>query len=268
MSKIHAVIKELHRLDEMAGRDIWINKIHPVAKLIVTLVYLIVLMSFGWNQVTSLLTMSLYLIIILVLGDFSLLKIIRRLWFVFLAITIFAFLNPLFDTRIYATVGEYAVSVGMVSAITLTIKGYFSLIAVSILGESTTMNDICYALKCLHFPKLFVTMIALINRYVMMLLQETSRTTNAYSLRSYSGDGIKSKAWGSLLGNIILRSIDRAERIYESMMLRGFNGTFYYSCKDDSARKSFAYAVCFSLSFIVLRFVPIFEIIGEFLCNL
>ncbi len=254
MSRLHAVIKELHRLDETAGRDIWINNLHPVAKLSVTLMYLIVLMSFGWNQITALLLMSLYLIINIVLGDISLLKIIRRLWFVFAAITLFAFINPIFDTRIYAKFGEYNITSGMVAAVSLTIKGYFSLVAVSILSETTTMNDICYALECLHFPNLFITMISLINRYIMMLLQETSRATNAYSLRSCRGNSIEKRAWGSFLGNIILRSIDRAERIYESMTLRGFNGTFYYTGRNNNILWSCIYAVCFILSFIVLRF--------------
>lgn len=268
MSKVHNVIRELHRQDEMVSRDIWINKIHPVAKLCVTFGYLVSVMSYGWDNILPLVSMCLYLIINLILGDISFINILKRLWFIFVAITLFALLNPVFDRNVYAVINGYNITNGMISAIALTLKGYFSVIAVSILGETTSMNDICYALQKLHIPKIIVTMISLINRYIMMLLQETNRTLNAYSIRSPYEKGVNKKAWGSLLGNMILRSIDRAERVYDSMVLRGFNGSFYYSRNNENNALSVVYAVLFLLSFIVLKFIPLFEITGEWLCNL
>lgn len=272
MNKVQTVIRELHILDEKVNRDVWINNIHPVAKLLVTFCYLLILMSFDKKEITTLLSMSLYLIIITITADISVINIIKRLWFLFLTITLFACINPVFDRSVYTYLGSIAITTGMISAITLAIKGYFALVAVSILSETTSLNDICYALNCLFVPKIITTMIYLINRYMMMLLQETNRVMNAYSLRAPKDKGIKKKAWGAFLGNMILRSIDRAERVYESMLLRGFDGSFYYKNKSENNSKnkiaSLFFTVMCVVCFIIFRFIPVFKIAGELICRL
>ena len=42
----------------------------------------------------------------------------------------------------------------------------------------------------------------------------------AYALRAPGEKGIHFRAWGSLLGQLLLRSVDRAQLVYESMLLR------------------------------------------------
>lgn len=61
-------------------------------------------------------------------------------------------------------------------------------------------------------------------RYISVLLAETQRVVQAYELRAPGQKGIHFKVWGSLMGQMLLRSMDRAEVIYESMCLRGFVG--------------------------------------------
>ena len=48
----------------------------------------------------------------------------------------------------------------------------------------------------------------------------------AYSLRAPNQKGIHISAWGSFLGQLLLRSMDRAQELYYSMLLRGFRGEF------------------------------------------
>ncbi|MFQ6930295.1 MAG: CbiQ family ECF transporter T component [Eubacterium sp.] len=66
--------------------------------------------------------------------------------------------------------------------------------------------------------------IQLIYRYINVLLKETKRiVVEAYSLRAPGQKGINFKAWGSLPGQLLLRSIDRATDVHNSMSLRGYN---------------------------------------------
>lgn len=53
-----------------------------------------------------------------------------------------------------------------------------------------------------------------------------AEVVQAYELRAPGQKGIHFKVWGSLMGQMLLRSMDRAEVIYESMCLRGFDGVF------------------------------------------
>ena len=57
-----------------------------------------------------------------------------------------------------------------------------------------------------------------------LFFKETDKTLLAYSLRAPGQKGIFIKTWGTLVGSMMLRSIDRAVNVYESMMLRGFKG--------------------------------------------
>lgn len=50
--------------------------------------------------------------------------------------------------------------------------------------------------------------------------------SQAYALRAPGQKGINLKAWGSFAGLLLIRSIDRAQTVYESMQLRGFTGEF------------------------------------------
>lgn len=78
--------------------------------------------------------------------------------------------------------------------------------------------------------------------------------------------GIHFRAWGSLLGQLLLRSVDRAHLVYESMMLRG------YGWRDDPAptrqpqKGSAAGTVFFVATLmycILFRVIPIFELLGQ-----
>ena len=54
---------------------------------------------------------------------------------------------------------------------------------------------------------------------------------NAYTLRAPGQKGVHISAWGSFLGQLLLRSMDRATALYQSMQMRGFTGEFYYAEK-------------------------------------
>ena len=89
------------------------------------------------------------------------------------------------------------------------------------------MEQICYALRKIHVPQILVTVLLLIYRYLVLMMKEADRITQAYLLRAPGEKGIRKSAWGSVAGQMLLRSMDRAQRVYESMTLRGFRGEFF-----------------------------------------
>ena len=74
--------------------------------------------------------------------------------------------------------------------------------------------------------------------------------------------GIQFQAWGSLLGQLLLRSIDRAQLVYESMQLRGFAGSFPPGQKKHGGWLFLAVTVFYCA---VFRAVPVFELAGRLL---
>lgn len=99
-------------------------------------------------------------------------------------------LNPLFDRQIVVQVGTLAVSGGVLSMLTLILKGVFCLLASFLLMATTTIEAICRALRQLHVPKLLTNLLLLTFRYVGLLLSEVAVMQQAYSLRAPGQKGI------------------------------------------------------------------------------
>ena len=106
--------------------------------------------------------------------------------------------------------------------LSLMVKGVLTVLATYLLIATTTVESVCGALRMLHIPGILVTEFLLICRYVSVLLSEADRMWQAYSMRAPGQRGVAAGAWGSMIGRLLLRSMDRAKALYQSMCLRGF----------------------------------------------
>ena len=73
-----------------------------------------------------------------------------------------------------------------------------------------------------------MTQLLLSYRYLTLLLEQADTIAQAYALRAPKQKGEHFKVWGSLAGQLLLRSIDSANNLYDSMLLRGYQGEYYY----------------------------------------
>ncbi|MCU0542016.1 MAG: energy-coupling factor transporter transmembrane protein EcfT [Oscillatoriaceae cyanobacterium Prado104] len=92
-----------------------------------------------------------------------------------------------------------------------------------------TLPPHCFgiALKGLPLPKGLQEIVLLAGQYLEILLSEVNRMKTAAQLRGLSGTG----GWlryvsSATIGALYLRSLDRAERVYAAMTIRGYQGTF------------------------------------------
>ena len=264
MDKISQALRQIHRLDELAAKDCFINRIHPVCKLLITLFYCVLVVAFDKYHLSQLLVMAIYPIIMYELANISILKTLYRLKILLFFIALFGIFNPLFDKTPLIILGNITITGGMVSMMTLLIKGIFSVLASYLLIATTSIEGICYALKRLYVPKILVTQILLLYRYIPLFLLEVKHTLEAYALKTTQKRGICFKTWGSLVGLILLRSIDRANDVYQSMCLRGYRGEFYAFSTKKMRWIDSVYLIVWIVILLLLRFVSIAEIIGGF----
>lgn len=263
MSRLNNAIHEVNRIDETAAKDQWINNIHPLVKLLLTFIYIIFVVSVNEYRLDSLIAMTVYPVAVFILGELSLKECLKRLRFVLPIVFIVGIFNPLFDRRPYAMFYGITITTGMISMVSLIIKGVFSVIASYILVATTTIEKICHALRMLHVPAVIVTQIMLMYRYILLLLNEAHRITQAYELRAPGQKGVHFKVWGSLSGQLLLRSIDRSQAVYESMCLRGYTGEFeYYNKVKINPSDVWYFIMCLALM-IVLRYIPVIRMAGS-----
>lgn len=255
MSRISDAITDLHKMDMEAGKAGWLQGIHPLPKLLVTLLFILLAVSFGKYDLSGILKMGIYLIVLFVIGDISVKLLLKRMKIVLFLVCLVGIANPFFDRRMLFSLGGLTVTGGMVSAVTLMLKGIFAVSASYLLMAATSMEDICYALRKLHIPKMFVTILMLVYRYIILFLKEIERMTDAYMLRAPGQKGIHYKAWGTMVGQLLLRSMDRAQTVYDSMMLRGYNGEFYLRCKKKAGASDYLYVIVWSAALIGIRMI-------------
>lgn len=262
MNKVEKAIREIHKLDNMSDQDRWMNQIHPLVKLFLTIEYIALVVSFNKYDIMGLFGMIVYPVAMFILGDISVKETFGRLKIVLPLVCFIGIFNPFFD-KIPVTLYGITVRAGVLSMLTLMLKGIFSVLASYFLIATTSIEKICYALRLVHLPKAMVTQIMLTYRYIVLLLNEVSRMTAAYSLRAPGQKGVHFKVWGSLTGQLLLRSMDRANAVYESMSLRGYRGDFDYIGKKAGFSSGDAvFLLVFGALFVILRLWPVMVIAG------
>ena len=263
MSRMGNAIYEINAMETLATRDQWMNHIHPLVKFILTVGYIAVVVSFPKYDLIGLLAMVVYPLAGFLLAELSFGKCLRRLRVVLPLVCVVGLANPFFD-RTAVWIGSVCVRAGVISMLTLMLKGIFAVLASYLLVATTTLEQICYALQLLHVPRIIVTQILLTGRYLTLLLAEVNRTTQAYALRAPNQKGVHYKVWGSLTGQLLLRSIDRANELYESMTLRGYTGDFGYLGAHTRIRwQDLVYLVIWCAVFAVVRKVPVILWVGR-----
>ncbi len=262
MSKIGNAIHEIHQMDTLAARDQWVNRIHPLVKFVLTVGYIMTVVSFPKYDVIGLAGMVVYPIAIFLLSELSFRESVRRLRLVLPLVCFVGILNPFFDRNV-VLIGGIRMSAGILSMLTLIMKGVFSVLASYLLIATTSVEKLCYAFRLLHIPKAMVTQFMLTYRYITVLLGEVNRITQAYSLRAPNQKGVHFKVWGSLAGQLLLRSMDRAEDVYESMLLRGYQGDYRYMQERIAMRwQDVVYLAVWAGLFALFRLCPVMLLIG------
>lgn len=262
MNKMQKAIRELSEMDELAVRSSPIHALHPGAKLITTILYILVTLSFDKYDLGGLVPMVLWPILVFQISGIEIKTCFYKLRIVLPLVMAVGLFNPFFDRTILLRVGGLAISGGVISMLTLMLKGVFCLMASFLLMATTPIDSLCAALRKLHVPQMMVTLLLLTYRYVGLMTEELAIMTDAYHLRAPGQKGIHISAWGSFLGQLLLRSMDRAQELYSSMLLRGYNQQFHYADIRPFHAGDTVYMVLCSAFFLFLRMVRIAELLG------
>lgn len=263
MSKIDSAIYEIHTIQNLAESDQWVNRIHPLVKFVITVFYIMLVISFHKYNIIGLAGMVLYPVMMFNITELSFRDSLKRLRVVLPLVCIVGVFNPFFDKTPLFSVGTVEITTGIISMLTLMMKGIFSVLASYLLISTTSIEKICYALRLLHMPSILVTQILLTYRYITVLLEEANRICQAYTLRAPNQKGVHYKVWGSLAGQLLLRSMDRAGEVYQSMCLRGYQGEFYYKDRVKCGKKDYLYLIVWTAVLLLFRLVPVMAVVGR-----
>ena len=74
----------------------------------------------------------------------------------------------------------------------------------------------------MRVPQILLLLFEMTYRYIGTLMEEAGSMYTAYMLRAAGEKGLEMKHMGGFTGQLLLRSFDRAERVYGAMKCRGY----------------------------------------------
>ena len=227
----------VHFLDPYRPKDSLVHRLDPRVKLVLALLFILAtsLTPMGlWPVYTLLFSFSLSVILLSELGvRYVLRRAVLALPFMLAAIPIVfgSGGNELF--RVPLGFGYLTVFDGGLSRFaSIAIKSWISVQIAIVLASTTSFPDLLMAMRAIRVPRQLVAIFGLMWRYLFVMADEAQRLMRAREARSGSQGDRKSGgtiAWrarvtGGMAGNLFLRSFSRADRIYNAMQARGYDG--------------------------------------------
>lgn len=215
--------------EEFASGDSLIHHLDPRVKIMVVFLFSIVV---AVSNRFAVLMLALVLgMCILLLARVPMRQLIRRLvpvnvfilfiWF-FLPFTVRG--EPLFSVG--PLVGTYE---GVSYAIRISLKSNAIMTVLIALVASSSIPTLGHAMHELKVPQKIVHFFFFTFRYIHVIRREYIRLVYAMKIRGFRpGTNLHTyKTIAYLVGMLLVRSCDRAERVHNAMLCRGFRGRLY-----------------------------------------
>jgi cobalt/nickel transport system permease protein len=177
-----------------------------------------------------------------------------NLFFLFMWLMLpFSFSSP---GRVVATLGPLEVTrEGLDLAALLTLKGNAIVLAVLAVLGTSPLYVLAAAGRKLRFPEKLVSLFLLTVRYYQVIFTEYQRLRNAMRARGFKLGLNRNCLRGvsNLVGSLLVRSFDRADRVHRAMLSRGYMGVIWVRSEFKIRR--------IDLSFTLLMFA-LFALVG------
>jgi cobalt/nickel transport system permease protein len=233
--------------------------VDPRAKWFVTFAFLLVLTSFGRYEISRLTPLALYPICIAAVCCVPLGKLFRKIALALPFVLFVGLFNPLFDREIAYRTSLFAISGGWISFFSITLRALLAVSAAVLLAMTTPFERLCLGLEKMGFPRALVTQLQFLYRYLSLLQEEAVRMIRAHDLRSRGNrPKIRISSAASMIGFLLLRSLDRGTRIYRAMLVRGYDGEVRLMKPLDFAwKRDGMFALFWTMYFLTVRFINV-----------
>ncbi|MBU8906362.1 cobalt ECF transporter T component CbiQ [Desertibacillus haloalkaliphilus] len=233
---------------EFAGIARWALAWESRAKLIAAIVFIFGVISLQTTPI-ALLAYGISLVTTMAIG-ISLITLLKR----YLLIAPFVLLM----TIPLVIGGGFPIDPDRVEFASLIIlKAITSMTVITIILETQTVEQFMTSLADLKVPPVMITVLLLSYRYVYLFLDDIQKMQLALKTRFFNG-GIsikKLKVYGQLTGCLLIKSLDRSEKVFQAMQARGFNGILRFEKSRNLDKFDFLKSTLVLISMILLLFI-------------
>lgn len=262
MSKIEQAFYNVGLLDKLSRQDSPVHRLDPRAKLLTTAVFIVIVISFNKYEIAQLLPFFLYPVLLVMLAGLPPAYFLKKIIILSPFVLFVGAFNPFLDREIIFQAGPLAISGGWISFISILLRFSLTVSAALILIATSGFSNVCMALEQLGAPRIFAMQLLFLYRYLFVLTEDGIRMIRARALRSFNGRGLGLRVFRQLLGNLLLRTMDRAQRVHMAMLCRGFTGEIRSSRRLQSGWPETVFVLAACAFFIIMRLYNLPELIG------
>lgn len=167
----------------------------------------------------------------ILLSRVSLTQVLKRLAIVNIFVLLFWIVLPFTfpGTRMYAVGPVDISSAGIVFAAKITLKSNAILLALIALIATMSFATLGHSLSRLKLPEKLVFLLMITYRYIFVIAQEYQKIIRSIKIRGFKPKTTLHtyKTFAYVIGMLLIRASERADRVYNAMRCRGFKGTYY-----------------------------------------
>lgn len=250
-------------LDTLSYKDTFVHRLDPRIKVLVSFAFVLFVVSCPKYGLSLLIPFFLYPVFLLAVGDIPLKAIAKKVFLVSPFAIFIGIFNPLQDTKVLTTLLGIPISGGWISFLSIMGKFVLTVSTALLLIAVTSFPGICQALAGLGMPRLFVVQLLLLYRYLFVLADEALRMARAREARSFDGRGKEIRTFIKIVSILLIRSVERAERIFRAMLSRGFRGEIRTLKRQSLRYSDILFLVAFMAIFCLFRTMPIVHLLGD-----
>jgi len=266
MISIDGSFLDFKQLDLLAMRRTALHRLDPRAKVLTTLLFVVCVVSFDRYTIAAMLPFLVYPAVLMAAGDLPVGMLLRKILIVVPFALMIGLFNPLFDRQVLMQLGPLDIWGGWISCASILVRALLTASAALILVAITGFPAICEALEKLGMPQTFAVQLTFLYRYIFVLTDEGVRTARARQLRSFGKRGLGLRQFGSLVGHLLLRTWERAERIHMAMLARGFAGQIHTTRPPGRfGQAEWLFLGGWSSLFLLLRLTNLPQLLGSLL---
>ncbi len=216
-------------IDNFATGDSLLHRLDPRIKIVVAVLFSVIVAVA--DRSLCLAAAICFSLALLLIARLSLREVFLRL----LVVNAFIFFLWLFLPFTYG--GEKLFSIGplnatregIIYALQITVKSNTIVVALIALLATTPIVTLGHALGHLYVPQKLIHLLFFTVRYLQVLHLEYDRLRAAMRIRAFKpGTNLHTyRSFAYLIGMLLIKSFDRADRIRKAMLCRGFHGEFY-----------------------------------------
>jgi len=216
-------------IEELAGCDSLIKTLDPRVKIVIVFLFsIVVAVSSQFNVLLGALMLSFSIV---VAARVPALAVCRRLVPVnLMMVFLWLFLPFTFIGEPLYWVGPLSITrEGVLYAAQISIKSNAMMLMLIALVASTPIFTLGHAMHELGIPPKIVHLFFFTYRYIHVMYREYTRLVNSMKIRSFKpGNNLHTyRTVAFMVGMLLVRSLDRAQKVHNAMLCRGFRGNLY-----------------------------------------